>query len=115
MNGDKEHLGVILKMSFPEMEHVEESNLELHKKALDLLLDYYEVEQWLTHTDASHILLTINNVISEVRQLKTHLVYSHEKEVDMETLDFLDITIKGIQTDEDSIRKLFYGRFDVGD
>ncbi|MGD0331319.1 MAG: hypothetical protein ABSB40_12890 [Nitrososphaeria archaeon] len=79
------------------------SDLEAHKKSLELLLDYYEANKYDLCIDLYYINESACNVRREVKSLKQHLDQNHNavkgavfNEFVIATLDDLDATIQGI-------------------
>lgn len=86
------------------------SDLELHTKALDLLIDYYEVEKWSPNVDESNILVTNIFVISELRCIREHIRKYHEGIRSMELVDLLTINIILIAEDDKNFRAWIYDK-----
>lgn len=84
------------------------SDLELHTKALDSLLAYYESEQWDTNMDETNILMTNQMVISELRYIRNHLKAYHEGIRAMELHEYVRQMLRGISEDDKNFRAIVW-------
>ena len=76
------------------------SDLNMHKKSLDNLVDYYENEQWCPDKDTYYIVHTCCTVLEEMSYLKTHLLYEHDNADGRAFLDYITIQVKAVTEDK---------------
>lgn len=91
------------------------SELGLHKKALVYLLDYYESEQYDPTLDYNELKNSIGCSLTQLLVMYQHIKSKHNEVSVIDAEDDLKTAIVALQTDLESIEKLFYARADVGD
>ena len=97
-------------MSYCELETVEMSDLELHIKALDLLIAYSESEQYDPVLDSTNILMSNLMVLAELRYMKEHIIRYHDGVRDMEIVDMIHMHIQAISDDDKHLRAIIHVR-----
>jgi len=103
------------RTSFREKEPVAVSDIKVHEKALLLLVDYTELEQYDPSVFPGAIISSYEFVLRQLNALTNHIKYSHPGE----DLDYfkedLAQAIDGINRDLRALTKAYLARADVGE
>ena len=86
------------------------SDLELHIKALDLLIEYSESKQYDPSLDAVNILMSNLMVLAELRYMKEHIIRYHEGVREMEIVVLIHLHIQAITGDDKCLRAIIHDR-----
>ena len=86
------------------------SDLELHTKALDLLVQYSESEQYDPCLDATNILISNLMILAELRYTLLHVIRCHDSVGAMIVLDDIRQAIDSINEDDKNLRAVVHDK-----